>query len=274
MGLLQTIKAKLFRRRQPDPAAAARCLPSKRRGDPAAFFLCAGRRGRAGIFPIKENTGAQANLVTASTAGRINSSLNINLEETTAMKSPIRRMARERRRGAGRIAPRSRRRSTTPAPATRRSRSATSARIRVRRRPTARSARRSTAYFDKVNAEGGVNGRKINFITLDDGYNPAKTVEQARKLVEQDEVLFLFHTLGTPPNTAIHKYMNQKKVPQLFVATGATKWGDPKNFPWTMGWQPNYQSEAHDLRAASSRDQARTRRSASSTRTTTTARTT
>ena len=100
------------------------------------------------------------------------------------------------------------------------------------------------AYFDKINAEGGINGRKIKFITLDDGYNPAKTVEQTRKLVEQDEVLLIFQTLGTPPNSAIHKYMNEKKVPQLFVATGATKWGDPKNFPWTMGWQPNYQSEA------------------------------
>ncbi len=100
------------------------------------------------------------------------------------------------------------------------------------------------AYFDKVNAEGGVNGRKINFITLDDGYNPAKTVEQTRKLVEQEEVLLLFQTLGTPPNSAIHKYMNDKKVPMLFVATGATKWGDPKNFPWTMGFQPNYQSES------------------------------
>jgi branched-chain amino acid transport system substrate-binding protein len=99
------------------------------------------------------------------------------------------------------------------------------------------------AYFKKVNAEGGVNGRQIKFISLDDGYNPARTVEQARKLVEQEEVLFVFQTLGTPPNTAIHKYMNQKKVPQLFVATGATLWGDPKNFPWTMGWQPNYQSE-------------------------------
>ncbi len=101
-----------------------------------------------------------------------------------------------------------------------------------------------SAYFNKVNAEGGVNGRKIKFISYDDGYNPAKTVEMARKLVEQDEVLLLFNTLGTPPNSAIHKYMNQKKVPQLFVATGATKWGDPKNFPWTMGWQPSYQSEA------------------------------
>jgi ABC-type branched-subunit amino acid transport system substrate-binding protein len=99
------------------------------------------------------------------------------------------------------------------------------------------------AYFDKVNAEGGINGRKIKFITVDDGYNPAKTVEQARKLVEEEEVLLLFGTLGTPPNSAIHKYMNTKKVPQLFVATGATKWGDPKNFPWTMGWQPPYTGE-------------------------------
>jgi branched-chain amino acid transport system substrate-binding protein len=100
------------------------------------------------------------------------------------------------------------------------------------------------AWFEKVNAEGGINGRKIKFISLDDGYSPPKTVEQARKLVEQEEVLALFQPLGTPPNSAIHKYMNQRKVPQLFVATGATKWGDPKNFPWTMGWQPNYQSEA------------------------------
>ncbi len=100
------------------------------------------------------------------------------------------------------------------------------------------------AYFDKVNAEGGVNGRKIKFITLDDGYNPAKTVEQTRKLVEQEEVLLVFQALGTPSNTAIHKYMNDKKVPQLFNATGATKWGDPKNFPWTMGYQPSYQSES------------------------------
>src|SRR5213083_553520 len=100
-----------------------------------------------------------------------------------------------------------------------------------------------TAYLNKINAEGGINGRKINFISYDDGYSPPKTVEQVRKLVESDEVLLLFQTLGTPSNTAIHKYMNAKKVPQLFVATGATKWGDPKNFPWTMGWQPNYQSE-------------------------------
>ena len=100
------------------------------------------------------------------------------------------------------------------------------------------------AYFKKINADGGINGRKINFISYDDGYSPPKTVEQARKLVESDEVLFIFNSLGTPPNSAIHKYMNSKKVPQLFVATGATKWNDPKDFPWTMGWQPNYQSEA------------------------------
>jgi ABC-type branched-subunit amino acid transport system substrate-binding protein len=100
------------------------------------------------------------------------------------------------------------------------------------------------AYFNKINAAGGVNGRKINFISYDDGYSPPKTVEQARKLVESDEVLFVFNSLGTPPNSAIHKYMNSKKVPQLFVATGATKWNDPQNFPWTMGWQPNYQSES------------------------------
>jgi branched-chain amino acid transport system substrate-binding protein len=98
-------------------------------------------------------------------------------------------------------------------------------------------------YFQKINAEGGINGRKINFISYDDNYSPPKTVEQARKLVESDEVLFIFNPLGTPPNSAIQKYMNSKKVPQLFVATGATKWNDPKEFPWTMGWQPNYQSE-------------------------------
>jgi ABC-type branched-subunit amino acid transport system substrate-binding protein len=100
------------------------------------------------------------------------------------------------------------------------------------------------AYFKKINDAGGINGRKINFISYDDGYSPPKTVEQARKLVESDEVLFIFNSLGTPPNSAIHKYMNSKKVPQLFVATGATKWNDPKDFPWTMGWQPNYQSES------------------------------
>ena len=103
------------------------------------------------------------------------------------------------------------------------------------------------AYFDKVNAEGGINGRRINWISYDDGYNPARTVEMARKLVEQDEVLFVFNVLGTPTNSAIHRYMNQKKVPQLFNATGATKWGDPKACPWTMGFQPSYQSEAKIL---------------------------
>ena len=100
------------------------------------------------------------------------------------------------------------------------------------------------AYFNKINAEGGINGRKISFITYDDGYSPPKAVEQARKLVESDEVLVVFNPLGTPSNTAIEKYMNSKKVPQLFVATGATKWNEPKEFPWTMGWQPSYQSEA------------------------------
>jgi len=99
------------------------------------------------------------------------------------------------------------------------------------------------AYFDKVNAEGGVNGRKIRFVTEDDGYSPPKTVEVIRRLVEQEKVLLCFNTLGTPPNSAIHKYMNAKKVPQLFVATGASKWGNPKEFPWTMGWQPDYNTE-------------------------------
>jgi len=99
------------------------------------------------------------------------------------------------------------------------------------------------AYFNKVNDDGGINGRKLKWIDLDDAYNPAKTVEMARKLVEEDEALLVFNPLGTPSNTAIQKYLNQKKVPQLFVATGATKWGDPKNFPWTMGWQPTYSAE-------------------------------
>jgi branched-chain amino acid transport system substrate-binding protein len=104
--------------------------------------------------------------------------------------------------------------------------------------------RSEAAYFKKVNEEGGINGRKIDFISVDDSYSPPKTVEMARRLVEQDEVLLVFQSLGTPPNSAIHKYMNAKKVPQLFVATGASKWNDPKDFPWTMGWQPNYQTEA------------------------------
>ena len=100
------------------------------------------------------------------------------------------------------------------------------------------------AYFKMINEQGGINGRKINFISLDDGYSPPKTVEMARRLVEQDQVLFIFNSLGTPTNSAIHKYMNAKKVPQLFVATGASKWNDPKHYHWTMGWQPNYQIEA------------------------------
>ena len=99
------------------------------------------------------------------------------------------------------------------------------------------------AYWKAVNERGGINGRKITFITYDDGYSPPKTVEMIRKLVEEDKVLLCFNTLGTPCNTAIHKYMNQKKVPQLYVATGASKWGDPKNFPWTMGFQPDYHTE-------------------------------
>jgi ABC-type branched-subunit amino acid transport system substrate-binding protein len=99
------------------------------------------------------------------------------------------------------------------------------------------------AYFQKINDEGGINGRKINLISLDDGYSPPKAVEQVRKLVEQEEVLALFQTLGTPSNTAIHKYVNAKKVPHLFLATGATKWNDPKNFPWTMGFNLSYQTE-------------------------------
>src|SRR5438270_4279851 len=99
------------------------------------------------------------------------------------------------------------------------------------------------AYWKSVNEAGGINGRKVNFISLDDGYSPPKTVECVRQLVEQDKVLCTFNTLGTPCNTAIHKYMNQKKVPMLFVATGASKWGDPKTFPWTMGFQPDYHAE-------------------------------
>ena len=101
------------------------------------------------------------------------------------------------------------------------------------------------AYMKMINEQGGINGRKINLISLDDGYSPPRAVEQVRKLVEQEQVLFLWQTLGTPTNSAFHKYVNQKKIPHLFLATGATKWGDPKNFPWTMGGQPAYQTEAH-----------------------------
>jgi branched-chain amino acid transport system substrate-binding protein len=103
--------------------------------------------------------------------------------------------------------------------------------------------RTEAAFFKRLNDEGGINGRKINFISYDDAFSPPKTVEQARKLVESDEVLLIFQSLGTPTNNAIQKYLDIKKVPQLFVATGATKFGDPKNFPWTMGWQPTYQTE-------------------------------
>jgi len=99
------------------------------------------------------------------------------------------------------------------------------------------------AYFKMINDQGGINGRKIDFISLDDGYAPPKAVEMVRRLVEQDQVLMIFNMLGTPTNSAVHKYMNAKKVPHLFLATGATKWNDPKNHPWTMGWQPNYQTE-------------------------------
>ena len=99
------------------------------------------------------------------------------------------------------------------------------------------------AYWAMVNDQGGINGRKVNFISYDDGFSPPKTVEMVRKLVEDDHVFAIFQLLGTPTNTVVHKYLNQKKVPQLFVATGASKWGDPKNFPWTMGWQPDYSTE-------------------------------
>jgi branched-chain amino acid transport system substrate-binding protein len=99
------------------------------------------------------------------------------------------------------------------------------------------------AYWQMVNDKGGINGRKINFITYDDGFVPSKTVEMVRKLVEADQVFAIYQLLGTPTNTVVQKYLNHKKVPQLFVATGASKWGDPKHFPWTMGWQPDYATE-------------------------------
>ena len=103
--------------------------------------------------------------------------------------------------------------------------------------------RTEAAYFKMINDQGGINGRKVDFISYDDGFSPPKSVEQARKLVEGDEVLLVFQPLGTAPNVAIQKYLNAKKVPHLFIASGATRFGEPKNFPWTMGWQPNYQSE-------------------------------
>lgn len=109
------------------------------------------------------------------------------------------------------------------------------------------NGRVQAAYFRKINDEGGINGRKINFISYDDAYLPPKTVEQARRLVESDEVLLIFNPLGTPGNSAIHKYMNAKKVPQLFVGSGASKWDDPKHYPWTMGWIPNSHNEGQIL---------------------------
>jgi branched-chain amino acid transport system substrate-binding protein len=130
-----------------------------------------------------------------------------------------------------------------PVRATPRSGSATSCRISGPASAYGTIGKAQAAYFRMINEQGGINGRKINFISYDDAYSPPKTVEQARKLVEGDEVLLIFSSLGTAPNSAIQKYMNAKKVPQLFVSTGATKWGDPKNFPYTMGFQPNYQSE-------------------------------
>src|SRR6202453_4487518 len=104
--------------------------------------------------------------------------------------------------------------------------------------------RTEAAYFKMINEMGGVNGRKINLISLDDGYSPPKTVEEIRRLVEQERVAFIFNSLGTPPNAAIRPYLNDNKIPQLFVATGAAMWGDTQHFPWTIGWQPNYQTEA------------------------------
>src|SRR3974390_2625005 len=106
------------------------------------------------------------------------------------------------------------------------------------------SGKTEDAYFKMVNDQGGVNGRKINFISYDDGYSPPKTVEQVRKLIESDEVFLVFNALGTPTQSAVLKYHNTKKVPQLFVATGASKWNDPKDFPWTIGFQPSYRVEA------------------------------
>ncbi|MDB5409227.1 MAG: branched-chain amino acid transporter substrate-binding protein [Rhodospirillales bacterium] len=131
----------------------------------------------------------------------------------------------------------------------------------------------SAAYFRMINDQGGVNGRKIEFDSLDDGYSPPKTLEQTRKLVEEGNALLLFGSVGTPTNNAVRKYLNDKQVPQLFVGSGATMWGDPARFPWTMGWQPSYRSEAQVF-AAHIKTSLPRARSASSIRTTTTARTT
>jgi branched-chain amino acid transport system substrate-binding protein len=117
----------------------------------------------------------------------------------------------------------------------------------------------AAAYFAMVNDEGGINGRRINFISRDDGYSPPKTVEMVRQLIEQEQVLLLFYPLGTPPNTAIRDYMNQNKVPQLFIASGAAKFNDPKHYPWTMGFQPTYPLEGSIYgRYAKSQDRAET----------------
>jgi branched-chain amino acid transport system substrate-binding protein len=105
-------------------------------------------------------------------------------------------------------------------------------------------AKLETAFFKMVNDQGGVAGRKINFISLDDGYSPPKTLEQVRRLIEEDQVALLFNTLGTPTNSAIHRYVNEKKVPHLFISSGADKWGDYQHFPWTMGFQPSFRTEA------------------------------
>ena len=99
------------------------------------------------------------------------------------------------------------------------------------------------AYFRMVNEQGGINGRRIQFVTMDDAFSPPKTVEMTRKLVEQDEVFLIFQPLGTPTSLATRKYLNARKVPQLFIASGASSWNDPAAYPWTMGWQPNYQTE-------------------------------
>ena len=117
--------------------------------------------------------------------------------------------------------------------------------------------RTEAAYFKMINEQGGINGRKINLISLDDAYSPPKTVEQVRRLVEDEQVAFMFQTLGTPPNLAIRQYLNDNKVPQLFVSTGAAMFSDPQHFPWTMGFNPNYQTEVPHLRQAHSGDQAR-----------------
>ncbi|WP_050627800.1 ABC transporter substrate-binding protein [Bradyrhizobium viridifuturi] len=108
----------------------------------------------------------------------------------------------------------------------------------------AQIAKSAEAYFRKVNDEGGINGRRIQMMIADDAYSPPKTVEQTRRLVESDEVLLIFGGVGTPTNSAVHKYLNDRKVPQLFLGSGAAKWDDPKNFPWTVGWQPTYRDEA------------------------------